>query len=155
MYLLLQNPEIWAKATKSGYRKRRVRFKGGTVLTIQGAHEQAVVSGLLRLGWVVVAPEFSIRYTLDRKYHYYHPDFLITKEGRSILLEVKSEYTLTKDLDKNLAKFRAANRYCRKNGMTFVLCMLKKTAKGGSKVFSCVFPTKRTALGLTKRLNSI
>jgi hypothetical protein len=58
-----------------------------------------------------------IRYKVDGKWHYYIPDFLVG----NVVEEIKSTWTMKKDLKKNRAKFRAATKWCREHGMKFRL----------------------------------
>jgi len=138
----LQSSEIFQRAIKSGYRKRWVRFKDGTRLIIQSKAEQFVVRKLLKQGWKVEAPDFSIPYTLGGNRHRYHPDFVVSKGKKKRLIEVKSTYTLEKDLRKNLQKFRSANKFCEQRGMKFIVCILS-----GAKILQrLISPTKAEVL---------
>ena len=47
----------------------------------------------------------TILYQLDNTERRYYPDIFIPKDN--IIIEVKSEYTLNKEWDKNQAKFEA------------------------------------------------
>ena len=138
----MQNPEVFQRFLKSGYRKRWVRFKDGTRLIIQSNAEQFVVRNLLKQGWKVEAPDFSIPYKLKGHDHRYHPDFVISKGRRKRVIEVKSPYTLEKDLRKNLQKFRFANKFCERRGMKFILCILS----GVDNLQRIISPTKAEVL---------
>ena len=72
-------------------------------------------------GYVFKKNPFRIPYFYKDTWHNYIPDLLITDlENANIWLEeIKSSYTLNKDIDKNTAKFNAAKEYCLKNGLEF------------------------------------
>lgn len=57
----------------------------------------------------------SVKYKLDptKKNRSYHPDILVSlNSGKNLLVEVKCKHTLLDDLETNIAKFKAANKYC-------------------------------------------
>ena len=56
---------------------------------------------------------------LDGKMHTYHPDFLVYTKNNQHIVEVKSEWTLIMDIDKNLKKWRVATLSCLRKGQTF------------------------------------
>lgn len=56
----------------------------------------------------------------------YFPDVAVLLGTKVYIVEVKSAYTLTADLEKNLTKFRAADRHCRSLGETFQIVVLHK-----------------------------
>jgi hypothetical protein len=66
--------------------------------------------------------DFWIPYECNGKVHRYNPDMLITFQGDSQkIVEVKSDWYLNLHLDKNLAKFEAARKYCQdKNNVEFL-----------------------------------
>ena len=65
-----------------------------------------------------------IRYVTDKP-HWYLPDAMCTINGKRYLVETKGDYTLRMSLETNLAKFRAANKWCKlqTEPTEFVLCI--------------------------------
>ena len=140
----LQDPKLFAQRMKSMYRTRSLRFSDGKIRTVQSRDEQLVVRVYLRNSFTCGAPDFFIRYSLDGKRRVYHPDFIMCKNGKKFLVEVKSTYTLYKNWDMNIEKFKAANRYCEENEMTFVLVLIRKvTGTDQQTVERLANPTKR------------
>lgn len=65
----------------------------------------------------LIRPRFSIKYTsTDMELHNYIPDFLLNDH---YLIEIKPNYLL--DDEVNIAKFNAADIYCRENGLEYVI----------------------------------
>jgi len=76
----------------------------------------------------------QINYKYKGRYRNYHPDMLaITKEGKNILIEVKSTYTLLMDIGMIAAKCKAATRYMMKRGGIYQLVVVVPTARGKKK----------------------
>lgn len=65
-----------------------------------------------------------IRYVTDKP-HWYLPDAMCTIKGKRYLVETKGDYTLRMSLATNLAKFKAANKWCKRQPepTEFVLCI--------------------------------
>lgn len=60
----------------------------------------------------------------------YLPDLVaILRSGERRLIEVKSPFTLRIDMERNIAKFQAAERMCAKNKATFWLALVKDSDK--------------------------
>lgn len=69
-------------------------------------------------GYVLVRTPFTVQYESpnDLKSHNYLPDFLLNNH---YLIEIKPNYLL--DDEVNIAKFNAADLYCRENGLEYVI----------------------------------
>jgi len=106
----MQHPEILLKSQKSAYKRKEYIWKTGEISMVQG-YEPIVLKELEDAGYtyqeVLTAPKDMpyIEYIFEDKKHVYFPDFYIPKENR--IIEVKSEYTLEKEWDKNQEKFKA------------------------------------------------
>ena len=61
----------------------------------------------------------SIKYIFDNKNKIYYPDFYYAP--LNLLIEIKSEYTFNKELNKNLAKQKS----CLDNGYNFIFIINK------------------------------
>lgn len=55
----------------------------------------------------------------DGKQRTYHPDLMVHTTSTVHVIEVKSEWTLNLDLDRNIRKWRVATRSCLRNDRTF------------------------------------
>lgn len=76
------------------------------------------------------------RYTgSDGKLHNYHPDMEVIIGEKKYVVEVKSEWTLNMDIDKNVRKFRVASRSCIRKGDKFVVIVYH-----GGKFLKCFNP---------------
>lgn len=102
-------PEIAEKMNNPYYNKKFI-WKTGEEVTVQG-YEDIVLNELEDNGYSFETvltnkkdmPE--ILYEFEGKTHRYYPDFYIPSEN--LIIEVKSEWTLNKQWDKNQAKFKA------------------------------------------------
>ena len=134
----MQLREIFDRAMQSGYRTKDYHTKDGRLLKLQGS-EPVVAENLEGHGCQIRSSTASIRYSFDGRRKRYLPDLdCISALGNKVIVEVKSPYTLLRDLAKNLAKFRAANRYTRERGMRFTLALVLKDS-----IRYINFPTKR------------
>jgi hypothetical protein len=135
----MQDRATHEKALASGYRTSIYVTKDRRELALQG-YEFQVAEFLEARGVKLRVSRLSLRYRLDGVDRVYFPDFDCVCADKSLaIVEVKSMYTLVRNLDMNLAKFRAANRLARKKGWKFVLVV--STSDGSCETF--VFPTKR------------
>lgn len=137
----MQNRSVLDKALKSRYRFVDVKI-GRKTLSLQG-YEPATAKLLHSKGYEVDIPDFSIAYKFDDVSRRYYADLVAVSGSHRFLVEVKSSFTLRSDLEKNLAKFRAANRYCRLNGMIFAVTI---SARGQDEPRIVLNPTKRKLL---------
>lgn len=127
----MQNAEHYAKHVKSGFRKWWITLSDGSRILVQSRDEERLARGLCDKGYVVKAPPVSIRYKkfyngeTELRNSWYHPEFFVYNQSGNLLwvVEVKSPYYLAKDLDMNRRKYRAANRFCKKLGVSFYLCV--------------------------------
>ena len=97
----------------------------GKMLRVQGHEDWALdwlYSRKTKVRCVVGSKNVpSIPYTLQGKRHRYYPDIVAYTISTKRIVEVKSDYILTLQWERNLAKFRAANKYCEKQGYEFWL----------------------------------
>jgi hypothetical protein len=120
----LQCPEFFHKAMKSGFSTKEYKLpKSGIVINLMG-YEHFVMDHLLKnnfnhplFGNGIVVQEENILtnkyvsnfpYIMNDKNHVYYPDFAIV--NTDIIIEVKSPWTLMKDLNKNLIKFTTVSK---------------------------------------------
>lgn len=102
--------EFVEKWQKSAWSRKEYRWKTGEISLVQG-NEPIVLKELEEDGYRFndVFTEVSympvILYEFEGKQKRYYPDIFIPKENR--IIEVKSEYTLHKEWDKNQTKFNA------------------------------------------------
>jgi hypothetical protein len=103
-----QDPIIFDKIVKKSYTGKKYNFKSGKVVRIQG-YEGFAIDDLLSekiseddLFFGKNIPTFS--YIDDNNtQHVYHPDIFV--KSLNLIVEVKSDYTYTKELRKNYLKF--------------------------------------------------
>jgi len=106
----LQVPEFFEKAQKAIFKRKEYKWKTGEISLVQG-YEPIVLKELEEQGYkfedVFTSPKDmpKIMYQLNEKEHRYFPDIFIPKDN--IIIEVKSDYTVKCDLEKNEAKFEA------------------------------------------------
>lgn len=136
----LQDPESFHR-----YQRRRFKYYdvqlGERQVQAQGSAEVAFVAYMNENYRVREASDkpTPIWYRNEGKRSRYHADFQARVKGEKFLFEVKSPFTLTHfDWERNLAKFRAANRWCRRREIKFVLVLVVKDHPN-----FVVFPTKR------------
>ena len=110
-------PEIFSKALKEAYRTKPFMFPSGNIVMIQG-YEKYCLRDLLELDNyveenIIVAanlmPEFW--YIMNDRKHRYYPDVMIVDGTKQWFIEVKSEYTYIKEIEKNLLKWDAVVSY--------------------------------------------
>jgi hypothetical protein len=121
---------VFRKVSKSGRRFYHGQYSDGTLVSAQGGSEKLFVSAAIKRGYDVRNPDFSIKYRFTGRSSAYHPDFLIEdpETGGLFLIEVKSVYTLfSRGFDRNCAKFVVANRWCKQQGATFILCVVGRS----------------------------
>ncbi|QAU04553.1 HJR family nuclease [Vibrio phage Va1] len=107
----------------NGYRWKDFVMPSGKIVKVQG-YENRYLPVLINMfgedDIIVHSPEIpKVKYHYKDKEHYYFPDFYIP--SRNLIIEVKSEYTLKWDLDKNIAKFKAV----KEQGFNFKLKVYK------------------------------
>ena len=86
---------------------------------------------------------FAIKYIhpQDNKVHRYYPDYLILRNGKKILVEIKPKCQAISphsQYDKgqfaiNQAKWNAAQEFCKANNMQFIVLTEKELGIGGQK----------------------
>jgi hypothetical protein len=103
-----QDPFIFEKIVKKSYTGKKYKLPSGKVVHIQGYEGQAIDDLLdekieendIYFGKDI--PTFS--YIQDNIQHVYHPDLFV--KSQNLIVEVKSDYTYKKELDKNFLKFK-------------------------------------------------
>jgi hypothetical protein len=90
----IQNKEIFEKACKTLYKLKR--FKN-TNIWYQGSYELDFLEKYYDKFTNNITRAPSIKYEIDGKYHYYHPDFYIS--SLNLIIECKSDYTYNKIID--------------------------------------------------------
>ena len=106
----MQVASIFEKAQKSKFKRKEYKWKTGDISIVQG-FEPIVLKELEELGYnfneVLTSPKDmpKITYQFQGTLHVYYPDIFIPKDN--IIIEVKSDYTLEAQWDKNQAKFEA------------------------------------------------
>ena len=114
---VMQNPKIFEKCQKAqqqaAYKYKDYVSPSGKSYKVQG-YEGPVINYLLQAG-VQENDLTNIRfevpivpYSFDKKERIYFPDIYI--KSKRMLVEVKSTYTYKSDLEKNLAKQKAAKK---------------------------------------------
>lgn len=105
-----QVAEFESRKKKTAFNKKEFYWATGEISFVQG-YEPIILKELENKGYyfddVVVSPNDvpEIWYVFEGKSHRYYPDIYIPKEN--LIIEVKSNWTLNKELDKNQAKFNA------------------------------------------------
>ena len=106
-------PEVAEKILKNRFKRKEYKWKTGEISLVQG-YEDQVLFDLENNGYKfedVVADEKDmpeIFYEFEGKRRRYYPDIFIPKEN--LIIEVKSDYTLNKEWEKNQAKFDATKK---------------------------------------------
>lgn len=110
-------PDVYEKIVKSSYSRKEFRFpESGRTITVMGYEPQALFILLGRIDPylniklleedIITGKDIkTFRYGSD---HLYFPDFLIRNTNH--IIEVKSDYTLMMDKEKNVLKFNAVVR---------------------------------------------
>lgn len=113
----LQNRNVFMKSKLSSNQIHK--YKEYDNLTYQGSYEYDFLnkySDIIK----IENPNFVIQYEYEKLQHKYHPDFFIDKYN--LIIEIKSEYTYNKEIDKNLAK----KKFCIDQGYEFLFIINKK-----------------------------
>lgn len=104
-------PEVMQKITTVGFSTKPFTFASGRVVDVQGYEPQAL-SYLLEHGVIEEDMTFGINIPrlfyldADGKSHVYYPDVFL--QSTQTVVEVKSLYTLLKELETNRLKWKAA-----------------------------------------------
>ena len=111
----MPNASFRTLRTKEGVDSR------GNPVSVQGHEQQAIDFLVSNSGceWVTTSSR-CISYKDDTSSRRYYPDLeALGKSGTQYVLEVKCVYTLRSNWEVNLKKFRAARRFCKRNGLEF------------------------------------
>jgi hypothetical protein len=115
-----QVPEFFEKAKESAFQRKEYIWKSGDISYVQG-YENIILAELEENGYsfkdVLTSPKDmpEIFYDFEGKQSRYYPDIYIPSDN--LIIEVKSEYTLNKDLKRNEEKFKATKNA----GFEFIL----------------------------------
>jgi hypothetical protein len=110
-----QNIDIFNKQQKSAL--RIIKFRD-TDLNYQGTYELDFLNEYYDI--IKISKKHkSIKYFFENKNRIYYPDFYY--EPLNLIIEVKSDYTFNKELNKNLAKRKS----CLDNGYNFIFIINK------------------------------
>lgn len=104
----MQNKESHDKQRLSSYKLKPYTFPSGNIIQLQG-FENHIIDYLLSIGineHDITQSVPSIKYSFDGIERIHFPDLFI--KSSSLIIEVKSSYTLALDKLKNIAKFKAA-----------------------------------------------
>lgn len=104
----MQTTEVFEKNLNSAYRQKEYKWKTGEISMVQG-NEPIVLKDLEDAGYgyndvkTAQSDMPEIWYFFEDKNRRYYPDFFIPSENK--IIEVKSEFTLNTELEKNETKF--------------------------------------------------
>ena len=120
----MQIPEIHAKT--QSHRWKEYVLPSGTIIKIQGYENKALDELLLKYNEEDIITSRkdmpSFWYILDQKHHRYYPDIYIPSEN--LIIEGKSNYNYSCDIEKNKAKFKRV----RDLGFNFKLMVYTSTS---------------------------
>ncbi|AHA45959.1 zinc-ribbon-containing protein [Insectomime virus] len=107
----MHHPEFFEKMLRSSFSCKIFKTRRGKEFLYQG-YEHFCLSSLLEVeGYteedIATRNIPVVPYIFEGKEHKYYPDIFIQKENR--LIEVKSEWTMQKDLEKNYSKIKACS----------------------------------------------
>jgi hypothetical protein len=106
----LQCPEVFARMLRSSFSLKPYTFPNGEIVQIQG-YEHHCLNDLLREGVeqddliLGYKQRPIIQYQIEESRHVYYPDIFIPSQNR--IIEVKSDYTYDKAIERNTAKMEA------------------------------------------------
>lgn len=126
----LQDPEVRKKQQERTRRAKRVKIQGRTVV-LQGYEPQVAFAMLEEFkGSKFIENNLALGYyDPNEGDRVYYPDFQIKTASDHYVVEVKSVFTLLDDLEVNLLKFEAGNRWAKLNGKTFILAVYDRLSK--------------------------
>jgi hypothetical protein len=105
----MEIPDIFEKTQKTSFRLKSYKFPNGKEVKIQGYENYALDSliNIYKEDEIFIGAKNvpKIFYSFENKKKRYYTDIYITKNN--LLIEVKSKYTMEKELNKNLAKRKA------------------------------------------------
>jgi hypothetical protein len=106
VYSIMHVPEICEKILKSAYKIKEYVLPSGKIVPIQG-YENHVIDFLLTEHSeedIVISFDipFEFFYFLDGAEHRYYPDIFLKSKNK--IIEVKSTYTVTQNIQKNIEK---------------------------------------------------
>lgn len=109
----MQNIDIFTKHQKSSYRLHKYKN-----IFYQGSYEKDFLD--IYFDKITLNKIKPIPYLYENKNKYYHPDFYY--KHLNLIIEIKSNYTYNKELNKNLSKRKS----CIEKGYKFIFIIDKK-----------------------------
>lgn len=133
---VMQNAEIFEKSNNFKYSAKTYISNNGSEITCRG-YEPSVLKWLddaSNIKGVITKPskmpEINYWNTEREGYSRYYIDaYVKTETNNWHAIEVKSYYTLIQELEKNISKFKAANKVFRKLNQTFWLAVVSKVGE--------------------------
>lgn len=116
----LQNREVFKRNKLSGNQIHK--YHKDKNITYQGSYELNFLNNYYHL-INIEEPNFIINYIYENKNHKYHPDFY--NKDNNLIVEIKSDYTYNKEIDKNLKKKKS----CIEQGYNFIFIINKNYLK--------------------------
>lgn len=103
------------------FRGKKIVISGKTHFC-QG-YEELVLRYLAKRGWKLFTSFKGIEYVSDKP-RLYFPDAKAVKEGRRLVVEVKSEYTFNWTKANMLKKFWAGTAHAKEHGAEYIVCVV-------------------------------
>jgi len=116
----LQNRDVFKRNKLSGNQIHK--YPKNKNITYQGTYELDFLDNYHHL-INIEEPDFIINYIFENKEHKYHPDFY--NKNNNLIIEIKSDYTYNREVDKNLTKRNA----CIEQGYNFLFVKNKNYLK--------------------------
>lgn len=142
------------------YKSKKVTIAGKTI-KVQGYEAPALIE-LEKLGKIKKITTMrkntpNIRYNdKNNKTRYYYPDaYIKTYNNNYILLEVKSTYTLYKNMELNKKKFEAAKEHCKGKNITFILAIVLNSKQYNGKDFVLFITNPNDLDSISKTISEI
>lgn len=118
----MQRPEVFDKRQR--YRRYEIKL-GDKIYTYQG-YEGTVLKHLHAIDYKLSTKAKGIPYSMEGKNKYYFPDIRATKNGRKLLIEVKSEYTFNWTKSQAPKKLFAATKHAESHDAEFLIMTVYK-----------------------------
>lgn len=112
------------------FKHKLVTDKRGQRHCVQGYEDRAILH-MDKFKWITrISTKWNevprYRYKQNGQTRNYYPDMIVFSQNSAHVIEVKSEYTLMVELDRNIKKFQVATKSCLRKGYSFWLfCYLK------------------------------
>lgn len=155
----MQNQDSFDKNQKSAFTRKKVKING-KVFSVQGYEPQAI-KYLVSIGCTVdnilvksSEGKPSIKYTLAKREHWYHPDMYIKLKNKWTVIEVKSVYTLFSNNEStSYSRIQKKAKACLDQGYRFKLILVtSEKVVSSSTVFILEDIHKKTLKQLKQEL---